>query len=93
MLRDLPEPVETVSEEVVLLDPEGFSMSSPQRMTIKQARPWINRDEIPLGIWSCASAIEWSASGEKTTAQGWLRGCDQALSQAVPLSTGEVGGL
>ena len=64
ILRNLPRAAGTSSEEILPADPDGHPLPPFRRMTIKQARPWIRRDHVPLGVWPCGSPIEWvSAAG------------------------------
>jgi len=56
-----------------LLDPDGLSLSSPRRLTAKQARPWLKRDTVPLGLLSCGTAIDWIPAADRDAFAARLR--------------------
>jgi hypothetical protein len=65
LLRDLPSPDNSTSEEVVLLDPDGLPLPPPRRITARQARPWIKRADVLLGVLPCGTAIDWIPGADR----------------------------
>jgi hypothetical protein len=65
LLRDLPSLDGSVSEDVVLLDPDGHPLPAPRRLTARDARPWVKREDVPLGLLPCGAAIEWTPGADR----------------------------
>jgi hypothetical protein len=63
----------STSEEIVLLDPDGRSLSPPRRLTARQARPWLKRDNVPLGRRPCGAVIEWIPTADRDAFAARLR--------------------
>jgi hypothetical protein len=73
LLRDLPPLDASTIEDVVLLDPDGFSLPLPRRLTARQARPWVQRDDVPLGLLPCDAAINWIPATDRDSFAGRVR--------------------
>ena len=73
LLRDLPTSHGSVREDVVLLDPDGFSLPPPHRLTARDTRPWVKREDVPLGLLPCGAAIEWTPDADRAAFAARLR--------------------
>ncbi|MCE0538126.1 hypothetical protein LWF15_21760 [Kineosporia rhizophila] len=73
-LRNLPRAADTSDgEEIVPCDPDGRPLPEPRRMPINQARPWIKREHVPLGVWPCGLPITWVPAADRAALATRLR--------------------
>lgn len=45
--------------------PDGEPLTGGRRMTHRQARPWLRRDEALVGVRPCHSPVEWVADRDR----------------------------
>lgn len=54
------------------LHPGGAPLTAPRRLSTKQARPWLKREDVLLGRWLCG-AIEWAPAQDRAAFAAGLR--------------------
>ena len=53
--------------------PDGRALEGARRLTYRQARPWLRRSEVIIGVQPCGTAISWLADDERQALVQQLR--------------------
>jgi hypothetical protein len=53
--------------------PDGEELTRQRRLTYRQARPWLKRSNVRIGVAPCGSSVRWVQEEERQTYVQQLR--------------------
>jgi hypothetical protein len=53
--------------------PNAEALTKGRRLTYRQARPWLKRSDVPIGVRPCGTGIRWLPEDERQTYAQRLR--------------------